>query len=234
MTENHKQKKSEHSNLRAFEIDSKFKIQNSKLLYVAFALALVVTAGVAFRSEVVQAVTFTGNILLEGNLSVGGTLSKGGGSFAIDHPLDPENKLLYHSFVESPDAKNIYDGVVALNARGEATVELPEYFAALNAEPRYQVKPIDAPMPSLHISREIEEGGTSFMIAGGEPGERVSWQVSATRKDPFIQANPIITEVEKGPDAIVEKGEYVYPDYYEDGGSSFGSGFFSRLFSRIF
>ncbi len=26
----------------------------------------------------------------------------------IDHPLDPANKYLYHSFVESPDEKNIY------------------------------------------------------------------------------------------------------------------------------
>jgi hypothetical protein len=44
-----------------------------------------------------------------GNLGVTGTVSKGGGSFKIDHPLDPENKYLSHSFVESPDMKNIYD-----------------------------------------------------------------------------------------------------------------------------
>jgi len=45
-----------------------------------------------------------------GNLSVAGMLSKGGGSFKIDHPLDPENKYLFHSFVESPDMMNIYNG----------------------------------------------------------------------------------------------------------------------------
>jgi hypothetical protein len=38
-----------------------------------------------------------------GNVHIAGNLSKGGGSFQIDHPLDPMNKLLYHSFVESPD-----------------------------------------------------------------------------------------------------------------------------------
>jgi hypothetical protein len=50
-----------------------------------------------------------------GNVSVSGSLSKGGGSFKIDHPLDPANKYLYHSFVESPDMKNIYDGVATLD-----------------------------------------------------------------------------------------------------------------------
>src|SRR5579863_5210078 len=45
-----------------------------------------------------------------GNVDVDGNLSKAGGSFKIDHPLDPSNKYLYHSFVESPDMKNIYDG----------------------------------------------------------------------------------------------------------------------------
>jgi len=45
---------------------------------------------------------------------------QGGGSFKIDHPLDPANKFLYHSFVESPDMKNVYDGVVTLDAKGEA------------------------------------------------------------------------------------------------------------------
>ncbi len=29
------------------------------------------------------------------------------GTFKIDHPLDPENKYLYHSFVESPDSTTI-------------------------------------------------------------------------------------------------------------------------------
>jgi hypothetical protein len=40
--------------------------------------------------------------VFNGNVFVYGTLSKGGGSFKIDHPLDPEHKYLSHSFVESP------------------------------------------------------------------------------------------------------------------------------------
>ena len=68
-----------------------------------------------------------------GNVQVTGNLSKGGGSFKIDHPLDPENKYPT-SFVESPDMKNIYDGNVTTDANGEATVE----FAGLvrGVEPR--------------------------------------------------------------------------------------------------
>src|SRR5919112_42153 len=49
---------------------------------------------------------------LDGNVTIAGNLEKAGGSFKIDHPLDPTNKYLCHSFVESPDMKNVYDGVV--------------------------------------------------------------------------------------------------------------------------
>ena len=59
---------------------------------------------------------FSGKALVTGNLS------KGGGSFKIDHPLDPANKYLYHSFVESPDMMNVYNGNVTTDAKGEATV----------------------------------------------------------------------------------------------------------------
>ena len=60
---------------------------------------------------------------LDGKVYIRGPLSKPGGSFKIDHPLDPANKYLYHSFVESPDMKNVYDGVIALDERGEALIE---------------------------------------------------------------------------------------------------------------
>ena len=74
-----------------------------------------------------------------GNVSVSGNLSKTSGSFKIDHPLDPTNKYLYHSFVESPDMMNIYNGNVVLDANGEAVVGLPDWFGALNRDFRYQL-----------------------------------------------------------------------------------------------
>ena len=153
---------------------------------------------------------FNSEVIMEATLDITGAISKGSGSFVIDHPLDPENKLLYHSFVESPDVKNIYDGVVTLDAWGEAVVQLPDYFEKLNKDYRYQVKAIDTPAPNLHIKDEIKDN--RFTIAGGPQGTKVSWQVTGVRKDPYILANPIINEVYKGPDELVDVGEYLFEE----------------------
>jgi hypothetical protein len=58
-----------------------------------------------------------------GDLDVTGALSKGSGSFKIDHPLKPDTHHLVHSFIEGPQADNIYRGTVAL-VNGAATVNL--------------------------------------------------------------------------------------------------------------
>ena len=157
---------------------------------------------------------FTTPVTIRGNLTIEGSFHKGSGTFLIDHPLDPANKLLFHSFVESPDVKNIYDGLAEVDQNGEAEVQLPTYFEALNKDFRYQVKPLDKPAPNLYIKSEVKEN--RFTIAGGTPGGKVSWQVTGIRHDPYIVANPIIPEVEKGPDQIVDKGEYLYEGYASD------------------
>ncbi|MCA9293268.1 MAG: hypothetical protein KDA20_05585 [Phycisphaerales bacterium] len=127
-----------------------------------------------------------------GNVHVVGALSKGAGSFKIDHPLDPYNKFLYHSFVESPDMKNIYDGTVVLNGQGMARVEMPDYFEALNMQFRYQLTPIGASMPNLYVAQKIQNG--VFMIAGGVPGAEVSWQVTGVRQDAYANEHRIPVE----------------------------------------
>ena len=163
----------------------------------------------------------TNNSSVTGNMSVVGAIAKGSGTFVIDHPLDPKNKLLYHSFVESPDVKNIYDGIATLNKRGEAIIGLPNYFLALNKDFRYLGTPIGEPMPNLYLKREVQKrffglfGKPVIKISGGAPYGRVSWQVTGIRKDPLIVAHPIIPEVEKGPGQLVDKGEYLYPELYE-------------------
>src|ERR1035437_10514950 len=95
------------------------------------------TGSIYFRtkSNAVTAMTIDVN----GNVNIAGNLSKGGGSFKIDHPLDPANKYLYHSFVESPDMMNVYNGNVVTDATGEAIVPLPEWFETLNRDFRYQL-----------------------------------------------------------------------------------------------
>lgn len=145
----------------------------------------------------------------QGRVHISGTLSKSAGSFKIDHPLDPENKWLSHSFVESPDMMNIYNGNAILNSQGEITVILPEWFEALNKDFRYQLTAIGSPGPDLYISQEIENN--QFQIAGGKPGMKVSWQVTGIRKDAYAEKNRIRVEEDKTPD---ERGKYMHPGLF--------------------
>lgn len=153
-------------------------------------------------------ITFSGNVQFKGTLLITGTLAKSSGTFVIDHPLDPKHRLLYHSFVESPEPKNIYDGIAKLDKEGKAVITLPEYYEALNGLTRYQYFPLDEAMPNLHISEE--QYGNRFTIAGGVPGGRVSWQVTGVRHDPYILAHPIVVEVLKGIDTPVKRGECLF------------------------
>jgi hypothetical protein len=148
--------------------------------------------------------SFIGNVDITGSLTVHGTKS-----FKIDHPLDPSNKYLYHSSVESPDMKNIYDGVVVLDDKGEAVVVLPAWFEALNKEFRYQLTPISAPGPNLYIAEEIKN--QRFKIAGGSSEMKVCWQVTGIRQDAWAQANPLVIEQDKSEN---ERGYYLHPEVH--------------------
>jgi hypothetical protein len=150
---------------------------------------------------------YAGNF--NGDVRVTGNLSKGGGSFKIDHPLDPQNRYLYHSFVESPDMMNVYNGNVTLDASGEAWVELPTWFEALNRDYRYQLTPIGTPGPNLYIAQKIRDN--RFQIAGGTSGMEVSWQVTGIRHDPYAEAHRIPVEEDKPPE---ERGTYIHPKAY--------------------
>jgi trimeric autotransporter adhesin len=143
------------------------------------------------------------------NLQVTGSLSKPQGTFKIDHPLDPANKFLYHSFVESPDMMNIYNGVIVLDKHGKAVVDLPGYFEALNQDFRYQLTSIGAPGPNLFVASEIK--GNKFIIAGGKPGAKVSWQVTGIRHDAYADAHRIVVEEDKGK----ERGTYLHPELFQ-------------------
>jgi hypothetical protein len=154
------------------------------------------------------ALTLTGNVKFLGSLLITGALSKSSGTFAIDNPIDPRRSILYHSFVESPEAKNIYNGTVSLDANGSAVISLPDYFDALNGEVRYQFTSLGQAMPDLHISEE--EHGNQFAIAGGSPGGKVSWQVTGVRHDPYILLHPIIVEKLKDSDTLVGEGQCIY------------------------
>ena len=103
-------------------------------------------------------------------MRVTGTLNKGGSNFEIDHPLDPANKFLHHSGIESDEMKNLYDGVAQLDSDGRAEVVLPDWFEALNENFRYQLTPIGASAPDLHIADELHDGRFSSPV--GDPTRR--------------------------------------------------------------
>ena len=151
----------------------------------------------------------SGNGSFAGNLTVTGNVSKGGGSFKIDHPLDPANKYLSHSFVESPDMMDLYNGMARLDAKGEAWVNLPDYFEALNGDFRYQLTAVGARAPRLYVAREVTKN--RFKIAGGRAGGRVSWQVTGIRHDSYANAHRIPVTEDK-PSA--EQGRYLHPDAF--------------------
>ena len=65
--------------------------------------------------------------ITENGVQVHGSLSKSSGSFRIDHPLKPETHDLVHSFVEGPQADNLYRGKIEL-VDGRAVIDLDEWF----------------------------------------------------------------------------------------------------------
>jgi hypothetical protein len=136
-----------------------------------------------------------------------GFISKGGGSFKIDHPLDPSNKYLSHSFVESPDMMNIYNGIAFLDGQGEAWVQLPNYFQALNQDFRYELTSVGKAQAGLYIAQEVSDN--RFRISGGQPSGRVSWQVTGIRHDAFANSHRVKVEEEK---STGERGSNLYDE----------------------
>ena len=130
----------------------------------------------------------------QGNMTIQGLLAKLAGSFKIDHPEDPYNKYLVHSFVESPDMMNIYNGNTTTNADGFATVEMPEYFESLNMNFRYQLTVI-GDFAQAAIAEEIDNN--RFKLMTDKPNVTVSWQVTGVRQDVFANENRIEAVVDK-------------------------------------
>jgi hypothetical protein len=126
-------------------------------------------------------------------------------NFRIDHPLDPAGKVLTHSCVESNERKLVYDGVVTTDARGEATVELPAYFEAINIDLRYQLTVLGRFAQAIVRSKVRDN---RFVIATSEPGTEVSWQVTGVRQDAYAKAHPLVVESTKRGQ---ERGRYLNP-----------------------
>jgi hypothetical protein len=143
-----------------------------------------------------------------GSIWVHGVINKSAVGFAIDHPLDPANRYLHHGCVEAPEWKTVYDGTVTLDGNGEALVELPAWFGALNKDFRYQLTCLGRHAP-VFVAQTIADN--RFRIGGGAPGLEVSWQVTGVRHDAWAKANPLHPERDK-PEA--ERGSFLHPSLY--------------------
>jgi hypothetical protein len=148
-------------------------------------------------------VTVNGNLLVNGNSGATGTKT-----FMIDHPLDPENKILRHAAIESNEVLNQYSGNVITDASGFATVTLPDYFETLNTDFRYQLTAIGS-FSQVIVKKKI--ANNKFVIQSKDPKVEVSWQVTGVRNDKVMQYQPFVAETEKTGN---EKGNYLSPEAY--------------------
>ena len=161
------------------------------------------------------AARFDGYTHIDGGLGVnqmctviGDLYVSGNKDFKIDHPIDPANKFLLHSCIESPDRMNIYNGNIVTNANGSAVVELPAYFEKLNINYRYQLTVIGQFAQAI-IESKIQNN--HFTIRTDKPNVEVSWQVTGIRNDAYAKAHPMVVEQEKTPN---ERGKYLMPELF--------------------
>jgi hypothetical protein len=150
---------------------------------------------------------FDGDVEVGGFLQVYGSFAATGSkAFRIDHPLDPENRELWHAAIESSEVLNLYSGNVVTDENGQARVQLPDWFEAENADFRYQLTVLGR-FAQAFVEQEIVEN--RFMIRTNLPNVKVSWQVTARRNDPGMRLHPFTAERDKGG---TERGKYLDPE----------------------
>ena len=146
-----------------------------------------------------------------GVYSAGDFAASGTKSFQIDHPLWPETHYLNHFCTEAPEPMNAYSGNVLTDARGYATVQLPDYFDSINRDFRYQLTVIDDSDDFVlaKVVRKIQDN--QFVIRTSKPRVEVSWEVKGIRNDSYVQRYGYETEQEKDDEV---KGKYIHPELY--------------------
>lgn len=144
----------------------------------------------------------------------GGVVGASIKAWVIDHPLDPANMTLRHFCAEGPDALNIYKGAVKTDAKGYATVTLPDYYEAINRDGTVQLTVIDDGDSDEFVQAKVVGGGirgNGFRIRTSSGGVTVHWRVEGIRNDPYVQKHPPIVEV---PKIGQQKGKYWNPEVY--------------------
>ena len=145
----------------------------------------------------------------DGDINVTGAITAGTKDFKIDHPLDPANKYLVHTSVESSEMMNIYSGNVVTDELGLATITMPDWFQAENTDFRYQLTIVDERFAQAVVSKQMENN--QFTIHTNASNVKVSWQITAVRQDAFAKAHPMVVEQEK---PATERGFYQNPELF--------------------
>ena len=152
--------------------------------------------GVEFNLDTAGKTTgTTGDFQINGDLNVDGTITKGAGSFRIDHPnpIKTDTHYLYHNFVESPtEGDNIYRWTIT-TINNTHTIDLPDYYKFLNKNDMVWVNAVD------HFGRAygtINNEQTKLTITSDTDG-KYNVLLIGTRKDQFIKDNYKGVEVKK-------------------------------------
>ncbi|MFZ0817059.1 MAG: hypothetical protein WAM78_16160, partial [Candidatus Sulfotelmatobacter sp.] len=143
-----------------------------------------------------------------GDLTASGNIYSGNIMVRIDHPLDPANKYLAQSSLQSPDMMNFYNGNIVTDADGNAIVVMPEWVEALDRDFRYQLTVIGQFAQAI-VAEKIADH--HFTIQTDKPNVEVSWQVTGVRQDAWANAHRTPVEQEKN---AREQGHYLHPELY--------------------
>jgi hypothetical protein len=131
----------------------------------------------------------------DGTVWVNGVLSAVVKNFAIDHPMAPKEKQLFHSSLEGPEIAVYYRGEAEL-VNGAALVVLPDYFESLTRkeERTVQLTAVGGWAP-LYVESPIQNGQFTVKAAqGGGTTQRFYWEVKAVRSD----VSRLVVEQQKG------------------------------------
>src|SRR6185503_18568842 len=98
---------------------------------------------------------------------------------------------------------------VVTDSNGEAIVELPAWFEALNENFRYQLTVIGTFAQAI-VGEKVKDN--RFLIRTSAPGVEVSWQVTGIRKDAYARAHRIPLEEMKSEH---ERCLYLHPEAFD-------------------
>ncbi len=147
--------------------------------------ALVANGSGVFKKNVLINYTSGTALNVIGDANVTGVLSKGGGSFKIDHPVPSKRDThhLVHCFVEAPTrGDNLYRFKVNVSS-GYSYIQLPDYFLYLNENVQIWTSGYNNFGSSYGVLNEIKNGVDIYANIDGD----YNVLIIGTRKDDLMK-----------------------------------------------